>query len=89
MKTIFSVGNGVLTLTEQGGDFTLSINAKADLGGGSAAGVVSVQDSGSLVLKGKLAFDLGMALLEAHSPATLVPLEQGAAAVVDGVIAGQ
>lgn len=85
-KRIFDVGNGMLTLDEEGGDFTLALNASAQLGGGQAAGVVSAEGSGKLVLKGKAAFDLGMKLLEAHSPAALVPLEQGAAAIVDGVI---
>jgi hypothetical protein len=87
MKTLLNLGNGALVLTEEGGAFTLTFSDKAALGGGSAAGVVSVQGSGSLVLEGKLAFDLGMKLLEAHSPAALVPLEAAAASIVDGVAA--
>lgn len=87
MKVLLNIANGALVLSEQGGDFTLAISDSAALGGGSASGIVSVQGSGSLVLKGKLAFDLAMKVLEAHSPAALVPLEAGAAAVVDSAVA--
>ena len=88
MKTLLNLGNGALVLSEQGGVFTLALTDSASLGGGSAAGAISVSGSGSVILQGKLAFDLGMKLLEAHSPAALVPLEAGAAAIVDGVVAG-
>lgn len=88
MKELLNIGNGAVILSEQAGDFTLTFSEKAALGGGSAAGIVSVQGSGSVILKGKLAFDLGMKLLEAHSPAAIVPFEQGAQAIADGAIAG-
>lgn len=87
MKELLNIGNGALILGEQGGDFTLTISEQAALGGGSAAGIVAAQGSGSVILKGKLGFDLGMKLLEAHSPAAIVPLEVGAAAVVDAAVA--
>lgn len=89
MKELLNLGGGAVVLSEQAGDFVLSINEKAALGGGSASGVVSVQGSASVVLKGKLAFDLGMQILEAHSPAAIVPLEQGIEAIADGAILGQ
>jgi hypothetical protein len=87
MKTLLSLANGAFTITEEGGVFTFSFNDQAALGGGEAAGVASVKGSGSLVLSGKQAFDLGMKLLEAHSPAAMVPLEQGVQAVADAAIA--
>lgn len=87
MKELLNLGNGAVVVSEQAGDFTLALSETAALGGGSAAGVVSVQGSGSVILKGKMAFDLGMKLIEAHSPAALVPIEEGAAAIVDSTIA--
>lgn len=86
MKVLLDIGHGALVLSEQGGDFTLTISETAALGGGQAAGIVSAQGSGSLVLKGKVAFDLGMAVLKAHSPAALIPLEEGAQAIADAEI---
>lgn len=89
MKELMNIGNGAVVLTEEAGEFTLSVNEQAAVGGGQAAGIVSVEGSGKLVLKGKLAFDLGMKILEAHSPAALVPFEEGAAAIADGAISQQ
>lgn len=86
MKTLLSLANGAFTITEQGGVFTISLNDKVSVGGGKAAGIVSLQGAGSIVLSGKQAFDLGMALLEAHSPAALVPIEEGAQAIADAAI---
>lgn len=88
MKTLVSLGNGAFTITEEGGAFTVSFNEKLAVGGGAASGILSLQGSGSAVLSGKQAFDLGMKLLEAHSPAALVPFEQGAQAIADGAISG-
>lgn len=88
MRELFNIGNGAVVLSEQGGDFTLAFDKDLVVGGGLAAGIVEIEGSGKLVLKGKLAFDLGMKILEAHGPAALVPFEQGAAAIADGAIAG-
>lgn len=88
-KILLNIGNGALVLSEQGGDFTLAVTDQVALGGGPAAGVVSAQGSGAIVLKGKMAFDLGMALLEAHSPAAIVPLEQAVQAIADSAISQQ
>lgn len=89
MKTIFNLGNGLLVLTEQGGIFTLTLTGKATLGGGAVAGVVSAQGAGSIVISGKQAFDLGMSILEAHSPAALVAIEQAGQAMADVAITNQ
>jgi len=89
MKTLLNVGNGALVITEEAGDFTIAVSKAALVGGGSVTGIVSLKGEAKIVVKGKLAFDAGMKLLEAHSPAALVPIEQGAAAVVDGVLSNQ
>lgn len=89
MKVLLNLGNGALVLSEQAGVFTLALNAQAQVGGGEAAGVVAVQGSGSIVLNGKLAFDLGMKILEAHSPAAIVPLEQIVQGIADTAISQQ
>jgi hypothetical protein len=86
MKTLLNAGNGALVITEQGGDFTFTFSEQAALGGGAAAGIVSVQGAGSVVIKGKVGFDLAMKMIEAHSPAALVPIEQGAQALGDAAI---
>lgn len=85
-KELFNFGNGAVVLSEEAGVVTLSLSEQASLGGGEAAGVISVQGSGSVVLKGKVGFDLAMKLLEAHSPAAFVPIEVAAAAIVDAAI---
>lgn len=85
-KQLLNLGNGVLVISEQGGSFTVGFSEKASLGGGKAAGILSVQGEGSLVLSGKQAFDLGMALIEAHSPAAFIPIEQGIQAAGDAAI---
>ena len=87
MKTIFNLGNGAITLTEQAGQFTLAFNKDLLAGGGKALGIVELEGSGKLVLQGKVAFDLGMAILEAHSPAALLPLEEIGQAAADVAIA--
>lgn len=88
MKEILNIGGGAVILSEQAGDFILAFNEQAAIGGGAAAGIIQIQGAGLVVLKGKMAFDLGMKLLEAHSPAALVPLEEGLKTIVDGAISG-
>lgn len=85
-KILLDIGNGVVVLSEEGGNFTLTINAEAQLGGGKASGIISAKDAGSVTLHGKQVFDLGMAILEAHSPAPVVPLEQAVQAIADNAI---
>lgn len=86
MKTLMNIGNGAVVLTEQGGDFSLAFDKDLLVGGGAAAGIVEFEGSGKIVLKGKMAFDLGMAILKAHSPAPFVALEEGAQAIADKAI---
>lgn len=86
MKTILSLLNGAFVITEQAGVFTISINESLVVGGGPAKGVISLAGTGSVVVSGKQAFDLGMALLEAHSPSALVPIEEAAQAMADAAI---
>lgn len=86
MKELLNVGNGALVFTEQAGDFTLAFNKDAMVGGGAAAGIIEMEGAGKVVLKGKLAFDLGMKIVEAHSPAPLVAIEEAVQGVADAAI---
>lgn len=86
MKEIMNIGNGAIVISEEGGTFTMAVNDQVALGGGSANGIVSLKGSGTCVVKGKLAFDLAMAVLKAHSPAALVPIESGVQAIADAAI---
>lgn len=86
MKVLFELAGGAVQVTEDAGNFALVVNKDLLVGGGSAAGILELEGAGKVVLKGKAAFDLGMKLLEAHSPAALVPLEQGVQAIADAAI---
>ena len=87
MKTLASLFAGAVTITEQAGVVKLNFNDSASLGGGAAAGWLAISGQASIVLNGKQDFDLIMATIEAHSPAALVPIEQGAQTVGDAAIA--
>lgn len=77
MKTLLSVANGAVTVTEDAGK--VSINFDESVGGGSAAGIVKGQ--GSVVLDAESGLKLGEQLLNAHLPASVQPLAQ----VIEGV----
>jgi hypothetical protein len=81
MKTIFSLAGGKVSLVEDAGVFTLNVSESASVGGGSAAGIVKVQGEGSVVLDAAAGVKLGEALLNAHLPASVLPL----ATVIEGV----
>ena len=78
MKTILSMFGGGLTLTEQSGTFTLSLNESA--GGGECAGFL--KGTGSLVLNGTQVLKIGEAFINSKLPAALAPL----ATVVEGIV---
>jgi hypothetical protein len=78
MKTLLSLQNGAITITEQAGVITLSFSEA--LGGGEAAGIV--KGSGSIVLNAQQGLQMGEKLLNAHIPASLLPL----VTVVEGVV---
>lgn len=90
MKELINVGNGALVISEEGGNIKIAISKKASLsaGGGDIAGIVTVEGEveGAIVVKGKVGFDAGMKLLEAHSPPALVPIEEGARELGDSLI---
>lgn len=86
MKTLLNVGNGALVITEQGGNITISISKSAQVGGGSVAGILTAEGEGSITVKGKVGFDAGMKLLEAHSPAPLVAMEEAGQALADAAL---
>ena len=77
MKTLLSLANGALTVTEDSGKVTVSFDES--LGGGQAAGVVKGQ--GSIILDGTSGLQLGEKLLNAHLPASV----QALALVIEGV----
>lgn len=81
MRTILSLANGAVTLTETDGVVSLNLDESLQLGGGAAAGLVKVSDKGSIALDGETGLKLGEALLNSHIPASLLPLAQ----VVEGV----
>lgn len=87
MKTIFSLYNGALVLTEQGGVFTLSFDESLAVGGGLAAGVISFKGQGSLVLSAAQAAILGEGLLNGVVPAALLPLAKEVEGVANAAIA--
>lgn len=89
MKTLLSLAGGAVVLTEQAGVFTLAFDEKLSVGGGEAAGIVSVQGQGFLVLSGAQAVKLLGTIAMAHSPASLIPLEAGAVTMAEGAIAAQ
>jgi hypothetical protein len=86
MKVLLNALNGALVISENAGNITIALNDSVNVGGGKAAGIVSLQGQGSVVLEGKVAFDLGMAFAESHSPSILVPFEEGAQAAGDAAI---
>lgn len=84
-KTIALPG-GQISLSASGKVCSIGITESASAGGGEAAGILAVSGNATLTLNDKQAFDLGMALIEAHSPAPLVPLEQMAQAAGDAAL---
>lgn len=80
-KQIASFANGAVTLTEDAGVFSLNFDESVSVGGGVAAGIAKVKGTGSVQLDAGLGLKLGEALLNAHLPASLLPLAQ----VIEGV----
>lgn len=80
-KQIVSLVGGAVVLSEDAGVFTLALSESASVGGGSSAGLVKVQGSGSVVLDAATALKLGEALLNSHLPASV----QALAAVIEGI----
>ena len=78
MKTLLDLFDGALTVTEADGIISLSFNES--LGGGAAAGIVKGQ--GTIALNAIQGLKLGEQLLNAHIPASLLPL----AIVIEGVV---
>ena len=76
-KQLLSLLGGALVVSEDAG--AVSVSFDESLGGGAAAGVV--QGKGTVVLNALQGLQLGEQLLNAHLPASMVPL----AKVVEGV----
>jgi hypothetical protein len=88
MKTLLSLANGALVLTEEGGTFTLTLNDQLEVGGGKAAGIVSIKGAGSIVMSGKQAFDLLAAVAASHLPAPAAAVVETVQAIADTAISG-
>ena len=81
MKTILSLANGAVMITEENGVFSLALDFQGQLGGGQAAGVIEGEGKGSVKLNAEQGVMLGEALLNAHIPASMLPL----AKVIEGI----
>lgn len=83
MKTLLSVANGALTVTEEGG--VVSLNIDASLGGGDAAGMVKGQ--ASVQLNAQAGLQLGEKLLNAHLPSSVQALASVVETVANSAVA--
>lgn len=81
MKTIFSAAGGAISLTEDGGVFSLNVDESISVGGGEAAGVLKVSGKASAQLDVESGVKLGEAMLNSHLPVSV----QALAAVVEGI----
>lgn len=81
MKTIASLADGKVMLTEEAGVFSLSFDESASIGGGAAAGVVKVAGKGTVQLDSLAAIHLGEALLNSKLPEAVKPIAE----MVEGV----
>ncbi len=82
MKTLLSVMGGAITITEQNGVFSLNWNES--LGGGQAAGIL--KGSGSIQLSATQLLELGENVLNAHLPASAVPVAEAVEGVANAAI---
>lgn len=88
MKTLLSLMGGALVLTEHAGTFTLSFNDTLSVGGGQAAGILSIKGQGSIELSGKQAFDLLATIVESHVPGPVAAAIEAGKVLADGAIEG-
>lgn len=72
MKQILSLLDGALVVSEDAGVISISLNES--VGGGAAKDIVS--GSASIKLNAMLGLQLGEKLLNAHLPASVLPLAQ-------------
>lgn len=78
---------GPLSITQADSAFSIGIDDSVALGGGQAAGVVSAQGKGSIVINEALIIKLGIQAIAAKWP-VIGPFLAGAEAEIDAVIAG-
>lgn len=81
MKTILSIANGAVILSENEGVFSLNLIDSASVGGGEAAGVIKVSGQASIILDAQSALKLGEALLNSHLPPAMQPVAQ----IIEGI----
>lgn len=86
MKTLLNLGNGALVVSQDSGKLKVTVSKAATLGGGKAAGIVSAEGEGSVVIDEIQGFELLKALVEAHVPAALAPAIDAGATLAEGAI---
>jgi hypothetical protein len=82
MKTLYSAANGAITVTEDQGKISLNFDESLNVGGGDAAGIVSIQGKGSICLNGAQGLTLAAAFINAHIPAQMKPF----AAIIETIV---
>lgn len=86
MKVLLNLGNGAFQVVQDSGQLKISIDKSLSPGGGKAAGILSIEDKGSVVLDEVMGLRLLAALAIAHSPSALQAIEQGAETLAEGVV---
>ena len=86
MKTLVNLGNGVFTITEQGGVFKLEIMESKVVGGGKAAGILVVAGDANITLNAQQAALLVEAFANKEVPAAVEPILEAVEAVANPVI---
>lgn len=77
---------GALVVSEDAGKVKVSISKAASLGGGKAAGLVSVEGEASLVVEGELGLQLAEALVNSKLPSSIEPLAEAGEAVLNAAV---
>jgi len=88
VKQLLSLDGGAVTLSEQGGSFVLSFDKSLSIGGGAAAGILSIDGKGSIVLSGLQAVKLLEAVINSHVPAVILPAVEAGEKLANDAIAG-
>ncbi len=86
MKTLLNLGGGALVVTQDQGQLKVAISKSAAVGGGKAAGIVSAEGEGAVVLNELQGLQLLKAVIEAHVPAALDPAIDAGEALAEGAI---
>jgi hypothetical protein len=86
MKTLVNIGNGALVVTENAGQFVVAVSESASLGGGEAAGIVSVKGEATATVDGTVALKLAEAFANSKLPASIEPIASAVEGAVNEVV---